>query len=66
MGGDVTTTVINTPIGTLVIDMFDAQSKHLIWRANSSESLSGNPDKNDKKLEHEVADIFKKFPPERK
>jgi hypothetical protein len=66
MGGDATTSVINTPVGTLVIDMFDGQSKRLIWRANSSEGLTGDPAKNDKKLEHEVADIFKKFPPERK
>jgi len=64
--GDATTEVINTPVGTLVVDVFDGQSKHLIWRANSSETLSGSPEKNEKKLQHEVAEMFKRFPPERK
>jgi hypothetical protein len=61
--GDATTDVLNTPVGTLLVDVFDSQSKHLVWRGNSSESLSEKPDKNEKKLEHDVADMFKKFPP---
>lgn len=64
--GEATTEVINTPVGTLVVDLFDGQSKHLVWRANSSETLSGSPEKNDKKLEHDVTDMFKHFPPERR
>jgi Domain of unknown function (DUF4136) len=66
LGGDVTTEVINTPVGSLVVDVFDGQTKHLVWRASSTETLSDNPDKNDKKLEHEVGDMFKRFPPEHK
>ena len=50
----------------LVVDAFDGQTKHLVWRATSTETLSGDPEKNEKKLEHEVADMFKHFPPERK
>ena len=61
-----TTEVINTPVGSLVVDVFDGQTKHLVWRASSTETLSDNPDKNDKKLEHEVGDMFKRFPPEHK
>jgi hypothetical protein len=61
--GEATTTVENTPVGTLVVDVFDASSKKLIWRGQSSESLSSNEDKNDKKLEKDVAEMFKKFPP---
>jgi hypothetical protein len=64
--GDATSEVINTPVGTLMVDVFDGQTKRLVWRANSSESLSGKEDKNEKKLEHDVADMFKHFPPERK
>jgi hypothetical protein len=66
LGGDATTEVISTPVGSLVVDVFDGQTKHLVWRATSSESLTGNPEKNEKKLEHEVVDMFKRFPPERK
>jgi hypothetical protein len=65
-GGDATTEVINTPIGTLMVDLFDNNTKHLVWRGSGSESLSGSPEKNDKKLEHEVEDMFKHFPPEKK
>jgi hypothetical protein len=64
--GESTTTVENTPVGTLVVDIFDAPSKKLIWRAQSSETISSNEDKNDKKLEKDVAEMFKKFPPQPK
>jgi hypothetical protein len=58
-----TTDVVNTPVGTLVVDIFDNQSKGLVWRGTSSEALSGKPEKNEKKLEKEVTDMFRHFPP---
>jgi hypothetical protein len=58
-----TTNVEETPVGTLTIDMFDASTKKLIWRGTATATLSSKPDKNDKKLEKGVADMFKKFPP---
>jgi hypothetical protein len=58
-----TTTVENTPVGTLTVDLFDNQTKKLIWRGVAEKTLSDKPDKNDKKLESSVADLFKKFPP---
>jgi Domain of unknown function (DUF4136) len=61
--GDVNTFVENTPVGTLVVDIFDGGTKKLIWRATSTETLSTKPDKNEKKLEKAVEDMFKKFPP---
>jgi hypothetical protein len=61
--GDATTTVENTPVGTLVVDVFDGSSKKLIWRGTSTDTLSAKPDKNAKKLEKAVEDMFKKFPP---
>ena len=64
--GESTTTVENTKIGTLVVDIFDGQSKHLIWRAQAAEALSGKPEKNEKKLADTVDDMFKKFPPSSK
>jgi Domain of unknown function (DUF4136) len=51
-----TTTVQNTPVGTLVVDIFDA-------RGNSEKTLSDKPDKNEKKLEESVQAMFKHFPP---
>lgn len=61
--GESTTTTEETPVGSLVVDIFDATTKKLIFRAQSSETLSDKPAKNEKKLDKDVADMFKKFPP---
>jgi hypothetical protein len=61
--GDAMTTVENTPVGTLVVDVFDGNSKKLIWRGTATDTLSSKPENNEKKLEHSVADMFKHFPP---
>jgi hypothetical protein len=64
--GFATTTVDRTPIGTLHIDIFDAQTRQVIWHGDMSDTLSGKPEKNEQKLEKAVADAFKKFPPPEK
>jgi hypothetical protein len=58
-----TTTVENTPVGTLSVDLFDGKTKKLVWRGVSTKTLSGDAEKNSKKLQDSVADLFKKFPP---
>jgi hypothetical protein len=64
--GTATTTVQNTPVGSLVVDIFDSHSKRLIWRGESTNTLSGNPEKNEKKLHDDVEDMFRHFPPKSK
>jgi hypothetical protein len=69
MGGGMgmsTTDVENTPVGTLHIDIFDGKTKNVIWHAAMSDTLSSKPEANDKKLEKNVADAFKNFPPHEK
>ncbi|HEX4166024.1 MAG TPA: DUF4136 domain-containing protein [Bryobacteraceae bacterium] len=61
-----TTTVQNIPVGRLMVDIFDGNSKQLIWRGNSSHTLEGNPEKNEKSMRKGVAEMFKKFPPKSK
>jgi|SRR5579864_716301 hypothetical protein len=61
--GDATTTVDNYKVGTLIVSMFDGNSKQLIWRGAASSDLSGNPEKNTKKLDQDVQKMFKHFPP---
>jgi hypothetical protein len=51
------------PVGTLVIDMYDTSSEHLVWRGLAYEQLSDKPDKDTKKLEKAVDKLFDKFPP---
>jgi hypothetical protein len=61
--GDTTTTVDNYKVGTLVVDLFDTNSKKLIWRGSSSDTISNKSDKNIKALDKGVEKIFEPFPP---
>jgi len=62
-GGPEFATVERTPVGTLHIDIFDSRTKKLIWHGVCSDTLTSKPDKNEKKLEKDVTEVFKKFPP---
>ena len=64
--GESTTTSETYKVGTLVVDLFDAKAKNLIWRGSSSDTLSNNADKNIKNLDKEVKKMFAHFPPEAK
>ena len=64
--GIATTTVENVPVGNLMVDIFDGGTKKLVWRGSGSDALSGKPEKNEKKLDHRVAEIFDHFPPKLK
>ena len=61
--GDATTTTETYKVGTLVVDLFDAHSKTLIWRGSSSDTLSDKSDKNIKNLDKGVQKMFDHFPP---
>ena len=61
--GNSTTTVDNYKVGTLVVDLFDAKTRKIIWRGSSSDTLSDKSDKNIKNLDKGVDKMFKKFPP---
>jgi hypothetical protein len=61
--GEATTTTETYKVGTLVVDLFDAKTKQLIWRGNSSDTLSNNSNKNIQNLDKDVEKMFKQFPP---
>jgi hypothetical protein len=61
--GEATTTTETYKVGTVVVDLFDAKTKQLVWRASSSDTLSNNSDKNIKNINKGVQKMFKKFPP---
>jgi len=61
--GEATTTTETYSVGTLVVDLFDAKTKKLLWRGSSSDTLSNNSDKNIKNLDKGVEKMFKQFPP---
>jgi len=64
--GDATTTTDTYKVGTLVVDLFDTQSRELVWRGSSSDTVSNKSDKNIKNLNNGVEKMFKHFPPEAK
>jgi hypothetical protein len=64
--GDATTTTETYQVGTLVVDLFDAKTKNLVWRGSSSDTLSDNADKNTKNLDKGVEKMFGHFPPKTK
>src|SRR5262245_35278505 len=49
-GGTASTTVSEYTVGTLVVDIFDAKNKQLVYRGIASDELSDKPEKNQKKL----------------
>jgi hypothetical protein len=61
--GEATTTTTNQSVSNLVIDLFDASTKKLLWRGLATEDLSSNAQKNTKSLDGDVAKMFKGFPP---
>jgi hypothetical protein len=61
--GEATTTTETYKVGTLVVDLFDAKTKKLLWRGNSSDTLSNNSNKNIQNLDKGVEKMFKQFPP---
>ena len=61
--GTATTTASEYTVGTLVVDIFDATSKGLLWRGIAQDELSDKPEKNIKKLGKASDKLFKDFPP---
>jgi hypothetical protein len=48
--------------GTLVVDIVDASSEQLIWRAIAKDTVSDKSEKNEKKLAKCTQKMFKDFP----
>jgi hypothetical protein len=61
--GTASTTVSEYTVGTLVVDIFDAKSKGLIFRGTASDELSDKPEKNQKKVAKASDKMFKDFLP---
>jgi Domain of unknown function (DUF4136) len=64
--GESETTEQDYKEGTLVVDMYNATTKQLIWRGSAEDTLSSKAENNEKNLDKGVAKMFKKFPPQAK
>lgn len=66
-GPGMSNTTVNTiRVGTMVIDVFDAKTKKLVFRGTASDDISDKPEKNAKKIDKAVEKMFKDFPPKSK
>ena len=61
--GSSTTTVSEYTEGTLVVDMFDASSKTLVWRGVAQDELKKKQAKREKQAERAIEKLLKDFPP---
>jgi hypothetical protein len=52
-------------VGTLAVDMVDAQKKQMVWRGLGTKEINTNakPDKRDENIAKAVEKIFKNYPP---
>ena len=62
-GGGSTTWVQDYKIGTVVVDIFNAQTKQAIWRGSATDALSDNQKENSEVTATAVTKMFSSFPP---
>ena len=48
--------------GTLVMDVFDGESKDQVWQGIATSTVTENPDKREKAIPAKVSALMKKFP----
>jgi hypothetical protein len=67
-GGTTTTQVRDILVGTLVVDIADAQKGQLAWRGMGVKEVNtqAKPEKRDKSITEAVNKIFKNYPPKQK
>jgi len=61
--GGATTYVNDYKVGTLVVDIFDAKTKQVIWHGSASDALSDNAKSNAEATEQAIDKMFSHFPP---
>lgn len=57
------TTVAQYTRGTLVVDLWDAETKRLVWRGTGSDIASDDPAVNAEKIRAGVQGMFRRYPP---
>ena len=55
--------VIHYQVGTLVVDLVDADSGRLVWRGTATDTIVHSQEKKAKKIRKAAVKLFKKFPP---
>jgi len=64
MGMDTARTTVRTnEVGTLVVDMFDLQSKRAVWRGTVSGTIPSSSEKLNQGVQEGITKLFEAFPP---
>lgn len=50
-------------MGTLVVDLYDAHTRQMVWRGVANDSVSAKPDKNTQRIGKALQKMFAKYPP---
>ncbi|MCC7153572.1 MAG: DUF4136 domain-containing protein [Bryobacterales bacterium] len=69
MGSSMSTSTTSTiNIGSIVLDMYDASTKQLVWRGMASKVLDdkAKPDKKQKNIDKAAEKMLKNYPPKKK
>ena len=65
-GGGYGTSNVNVnkiPIGSLMIDLVDAETDRLVWRGITQGTVKKTPEKSQRQVDKKIARLFKKYPP---
>ncbi len=60
-GGSSTTTVRTYDVGTLIIDIWDAEEKKMIWRGTATKTIPAKPEKQAKLIDEAVAKLARQW-----
>jgi hypothetical protein len=50
-------------VGTIVVDIFEAKTKTLLYRGVAGDEMADKAEKNEKKIDKAVSKMLKDFPP---
>jgi len=62
-GGGTSTTSVHTYVkGTLIVDLYDAKTKKMVWRGTATGTASDKPEKNAEKVNKALSKLFARYP----
>jgi hypothetical protein len=64
--GSSTSTVYEYDVGTLIVDIWDAKTKELVWRASATKTIPSKPEKQAKLIDDMVAKMAREWEKKKK
>jgi hypothetical protein len=49
--------------GSLIVDLYDATTKKMVWRGVATATVSSKPEKNATKIDKSLMKMFARYPP---